>query len=378
MECNMRAEASPENRNRIIVRTSVIGILTNLVLAGFKAAVGVASNSIAVILDAVNNLSDMLSSVVTIAGAWMARKSPDRDHPLGHGRIEYLSALVVAGIILYAGITSLLESVHKIIEPETAEYSAVTLVVLGVAIAVKLALGRYVKQKGRQARSASLEASGSDASFDAILSASVLASALIFMIFGISLEAWVGVAISLFIIRAGVGMISGTLSDILGRRADEELSRRIRSILTEEPEVHGAYDLMLHNYGPERNYGSVHLELRDTMTVEEVDELTRRLERRVYQETGTILTGIGVYAWNTGDNEAARIRNSVQKMVLSHDWVLQVHGFHVNTEKKEMRFDAVLSFDVDPAEGERRLREEVSLAWPDYAVDVTPDLDMAD
>ncbi len=370
--------ANRENRDAVIVRTSLVGIGTNLLLAGFKAAVGLLAHSIAVVLDAVNNLSDALSSVITIAGTKLAGRSPDRKHPLGHGRIEYLTALVVAAIILYAGIACLVESIRKIVHPVAADYSAATLIVLTAAIAVKLVLGTWVRRRGKELKSASLTGSGTDALSDAVLSASVLASAVLYLTTGISAEAWVGVAISFFIMKAGVSMAAETLSDILGRRADEDVSRRIREILTAEPEVRGAYDLILHNYGPDRNYGSVHLELPDTMTVEAVDELTRRLEAKVYQETGVILTGIGVYSWNTGDGEAVRLRNEIQRIAMSHDWVLQVHGFHVNTEKKEIRFDAVLSFDVRPAEGLAALESEVREAFPDYRVSITPDVDVAD
>lgn len=366
------------DRNQVIVRTSLIGIITNIFLAGFKAAIGLISNSIAVVLDAVNNLSDALSSVITIAGTKLAGRSPDRKHPLGHGRIEYLTALAVSFIVLYAGVTSLIESVKKIIHPEVADYSAVSLIILAVAISAKLVLGRYVKKKGEETHSASLSASGSDALFDAILSSSVLASAIFFLLTGISLEAWVGVIISGFIIKAGIEMLSDTLSDILGRRADENVSREIKRILNEEPAVRGAYDLFLHNYGPDKDYGSVHLELPDTMTVEEVDELTRRVETRVYCETGVILTGIGVYAYNTKDDEAAHIRNAVQEKMMEHDGVLQVHGFHVDTEKKQIRFDAVMSFDVNQKECLKALYEETAQMYPDYQIQITPDRDISD
>ncbi|MBQ3317381.1 MAG: cation diffusion facilitator family transporter, partial [Spirochaetales bacterium] len=178
-----------ESRDKIIVRTSVVGIVANLFLSGFKAIVGVMANSIAVILDAVNNLSDALSSLITILGAKLSARKPDRNHPLGHGRIEYMSALIVSFIVLYAGATAAIESVKKIIHPETADYSVVSLVIIGAAVVVKILLGAFFKKQGRRVNSTALVASGTDASFDAILSLSVFISALIFMIFGISLEA---------------------------------------------------------------------------------------------------------------------------------------------------------------------------------------------
>lgn len=277
------------NREAVIVRTGIIGIVVNVLLAAFKAAVGLTANSIAVILDAVNNLTDAISSIVTIGGTKLSARKPDKAHPLGFGRVEYLTALIVAGLVLYAGITSAVESVKKIINPATPDYSAVSLLIIAVAIAVKIFLGRYVKAKGESVNSGALKASGADAMFDAVLSASVLASALFFIATGISLEAYVGAVISLVIIKAGIGMIVDTLNDILGKRENSEVTDQITKILCEEPKVHGAYDLVVYNFGPSKNLASVHLELPDTMTVKEVDALTRRVESRVMKETGCCL-----------------------------------------------------------------------------------------
>ena len=365
-------------REKIIVRTSIIGIVANIFLAAFKAVIGMVSNSIAVILDAVNNLSDALSSVITIVGAKLANKRPDKKHPLGYGRIEYLSAMIVAAIVLYAGITSLVESVKKIIHPEAADYSVTSLIIIDVAVLVKILLGRYVKAQGKKADSNALIDSGADASFDAILSFSVLVSAIIFLTTGLSLEAWVGVVISAFIIKSGIEMIVETLNDILGQRADAETSRQIKALLTEEPEVRGAYDLILTNYGPNKNYGSVHLELPDTMTIEELDLLTRKVQHRVYQETGVILIGVGAYSYNTQNNEAAAIRNTVQETVMAHDWALQMHGFYVDIPGRDMRFDVVTSFDVEPHAAIQELMTELAALYPDYHIFIVPDVDVSD
>lgn len=366
------------DREKVIVRTSVVGIVTNLLLVGFKAFVGLMSHSIAVILDAVNNLSDALSSVVTILGAKLGAKQPDKKHPLGYGRIEYLSSMIVAALVLYAGLTSLVESVKKIIHPEAAEYSAVSLIIIAVAILVKLGLGTYVKRQGQRVNSGALAASGSDALFDAILSASVLASAVIYLIWGVSLEAYVGVVISGFILKAGVEMMIETLNDIIGKREDAETTRELKRIICEEEGVLGAYDVTLFNYGPNRNYGSVHIELPDTLTVDEVDRMTRRIQSDVFGRTGVILTGIGVYSFNTKDDEAARMRNAIQKTVLDHDWALQMHGFYADTEKKTLRFDVVMSFDVDRKEALETLYGEVSALYPAYTALIVPDVDVSD
>ena len=366
------------NREKVIVKTSIIGIVTNVLLAAFKAGVGLLSNSIAVILDAVNNLSDALSSVITIIGARLANRAPDKKHPLGHGRLEYISSMLVAAIVFYAGVTALVESVKKIFHPEQSVYTLTSLIIIAVAVAVKLVLGRYVKGQGEKVNSGALVASGSDASFDAILSSSVLVCAIIHMLFHISLEAYMGVIISIVIIKAGIEMIQDTVNDILDKRADVQLTKDIKQIIREEPEIRGVYDLLINDYGPNRHYASVHIELPDTMTVDEVDRLTRKIEESVYHKTGVILTGVGVYSYNTKDEEAALIRNNIQKMVLTHDWALQLHGFYVSIAEKKMRFDVVLSFDIARDQALETLLKEVQTAYPDYGVQITPDVDLTD
>ena len=176
------------NREKSIIKTSIISIISNIVLAGFKAFVGLVANSIAIISDAINNLSDALSSIITIVGTKLAGKAPDKKHPYGYGRIEYMTSLIVSAIVLYAGITAFIESIKKIIHPEEVDYNSVTLIVLIAGIIVKFTLGLYVKKKGKTVNSDSLIASGSDAFNDAILSISVLTSTIIYMLFNISLD----------------------------------------------------------------------------------------------------------------------------------------------------------------------------------------------
>lgn len=365
-------------REKTIVKTSAVGIVTNVFLAAFKAAVGLLSNSIAVTLDAVNNLSDAMSSVITLIGAKLGAKQPDKKHPLGYGRIEYLSALIVAGLVLYAGITSVVESVKKIITPEGAEYGTASLVILSVAVLAKLILSLYVKKQGKKVNSSALIASGTDAAFDVILSLSVLFSVVVYMIAGISLEAYVGLVISVFIIKSGIEMIIETVNDLIGQRYNGELSRKIREIINAEPDVHGAYDLILYNYGPDKYYGSVHIELLDIMTVNDVDRLTRKIQAKVYHETRVILTGIGVYSYNTSNSEIAAIRNHIQQMVMAHDWALQMHGFYVDADTQTIRFDVVLSFDIGQQEALKILKNEVQAAYPDYRIEIIPDADITE
>ena len=375
---NSGSETMIMDRDQVIIRTSIVGILANVFLAAFKAAVGIASHSIAVVLDAVNNLSDALSSIITIIGTKLAGKQTDKKHPFGHGRVEYLSAMIVSGIVLYAGITSAVESVKKIIHPEKPDYSMLSLVIIAVAVAVKIILGRYVRAKGEQVNSGSLVASGSDAMFDAILSASVLASAIIFMVTGISLEAWVGVFISVIIIKSGIEMMMETLNEILGARADKETTDQIKQLLTEDPKVHGAYDLILHNYGPDAYNGSIHIEVPDTLSAGELDVLTREITAEVYRKHKVILTAISVYSVNTKDPGITKMRAEIGKTALDQEYVMQMHGFYVDQEARIIRFDLVISFDApDRAAVCAAVYEKLKKQYPDYQIQITPDVDFS-
>ena len=365
-------------RQRIIVRTSFVGIGANVLLAAMKAAVGLLSNSIAVVLDAVNNLSDALSSVITIVGAKLSARRPDKKHPLGYGRIEYFSAMLVAALVLYAGMTALVESVKKIISPEKPDYSLLSLVLIAAAVAVKLLLGSYVSAQGKKADSDALAASGADARFDAILSGSVLLCAILYKTSGVSLEAWVGAVIAVFILKSGLEMMTGTLDDLLGARTDPELSRRIKSLICEEEGVRGAFDLLVNNYGPGRNYATVHIEVPDHTTAAEIDRMTRGIQKRVHAETGVLVTGVGVYSYNTGDDENAALQKRVAQAVLAHEGVLQMHGFYVDHEAKELRFDAVFAFSADARRLTEEIAAEVRELAPGYTVSIAPDIDLSD
>ena len=368
-----------DSRERAIVRTSIIGIAANVLLAVFKAAIGLMSNSIAIVMDAVNNISDAGSSLITIIGTKLAGREPDKKHPFGYGRIEYLSAMIISLIVLYAGITSLTESVKKIIAPDTPDYSTVSLIIVGAAVAVKIILGRYVKAVGKKVNSSSLINSGEDATLDSIISASTLVAAAIFLIFGISLEAWLGAIISLLIIKAGFEMLKETVSQILGERNDPNLAKSIKETVTSYPEVHGAYDLVLNNYGPDSWNGSIHIEVPDTFSANQLDQLIRSIQEKVYLEHNVILTAIGVYSVNTKDKDIIDAQKHVREKVFAHPHILQMHGFYMDKAKKTMRFDIVISFDAkDRKAVYKDILTEIQNEYPDYKLQIAMDTDFAE
>jgi cation diffusion facilitator family transporter len=287
--------------------------------------------------------------------------------------------MIISVIVLYAGITSFVESVKQIVHPETPDYNAVSLVIVAVAVAVKIILGRYVKSVGVKVNSDSLVNSGEDATLDSIISASTLVAAGIFLIFHVSLEAWLGAIISVVIIKSGVEMLKDTVSQILGEKNDPDLARSIKRTVTGFPDINGAYDLVLNNYGPDKWNGSIHIEVPDTYSADRLDRLIRDIQMEVYKKHQVVLTAIGVYSVNTKDEEVIRARKKVLEIAFSHPHVKQVHGFYLVKEEKSMRFDIVVSFD---AADRKALYEEVvadvQKAFPDYTLQVAMDTDFSE
>lgn len=253
----------PEQRDRVIVRTSLVGVAANVMLAVLKAVIGLAAHSIAITMDAVNNLSDAMSSIITIIGTRLASRAPDRKHPLGHGRAEYLTAAVI--------------------------------------------------------------------------------------------------------------------SQILGERADSSLSKNIKKTVASFDEVNGAYDLLLDNYGPDKIIGSIHIEVPDYLTACQIDALTRRIQDKVYQESGVILATVGVYAYNTQDPQAIAMREHVREIVMRHEHVIQMHGFYVDEEERIMRMDVIVDFTDPDAEAKyKHIQEDIQNEYPQYQVHVTLDYNVSD
>ena len=368
------------SREKTIIRTSIIGISANVFLASFKAIIGLFTGSIAIILDSVNNLSDALSSVITIIGTKLAGKPADKKHPFGHGRVEYLTALVISIIILYAGLTSFIESIKKILNPTIPEYTLISVIIISVAVFVKIFLGLFVQAMGKKVNSDSLIASGKDALMDSIISASTIAAALIFIIFHISLEAYLGVLISLAIIKAGIETLQETISKILGERIDSSLAKEIKNTINSvDKEIYGTYDLVLNNYGPDYHLGSAHIEVPDTWTADKIDQISRKISNEVYKKNGVFMSAIGIYSVNTKEDEAFKIRQKVSEIVMSHKEILQMHGFYIDEEEKTMRFDMIVSFDsLNMQQLFMHVVDDVKAAFPDYDVQVQFDTDISD
>ena len=362
-------------RQRIIIRTSIIGIVTNLVLVAFKMTVGLIAASNAIVLDAVNNLTDVFSSVVTIVGTKLAARRPDREHPYGHGRYEYLAALVVGAIIFSVGAFALVESIPKVFHPELADYSLASIIVISAAVLVKIFLGLYVKSVGRAQDSASLLASGLDAMFDAVLSFSTLIGIFSTMFFQVSLDGILGVIISLFIIKTSLEILSNSVLDIIGGRSDPRLSRKLHTFVCSFPEVSGAYDLILHDYGPGAYMGSIHIQVPDRLTAKDIHRLTSEISQGALSRYNITLT-VGIYAENSQTKTHQAMRRHLEEIIEHYPVVLQSHGFYVDDQQKLVTFDLVIDyFYREKLKLKNRIVREFRRAYPEYRCRVTLDLD---
>lgn len=365
-------------RSQKIVRISILGIAVNLVLVAFKAVVGMIAGSVAILMDAVNNLSDALSSVITIVGTKLAGKAPDKKHPYGYGRIEYISSVSIAVIILIAGLTSFRESFDKILHPQSSNYTVASFIIIAVAVLVKFLLGCYVKREGEKCNSDSLVASGTDALFDAVISLSTLAAAAVSILWKVNIEGWLGAAISIIILKSGVEILLSSLSGLIGARVESELSDKLKEKINTYPNVLGAYDLILHRYGPEKIIGSVHVELPDEMTAREIHSLTRNITEDIYRDYGMILT-VGIYASNTQDGFFAQMKDTLLKLTKAEPDILQMHGFYVDTNKRLVSFDLILNFkSKQKQEIQDRLIRQMRTLYPEYDFAVILDSDFSD
>ena len=318
-----------------------------------------------------------MSSIITIIGTKLSGKKPDKKHPYGYGRIEYFSSIIIAVLVMVAGITAFKESFEKIINPEAADYTIPSLIIIAVAVVVKFVFGRYVKKVGENINSQSLVASGTDAFMDSILSLSTLIAAIISLLWGLSLEGYLGIVISIIIIKSSVDMLRETVNSMIGARFDSDLTKKLRKKIMEFEKVQGVYDLALHDYGPSNIMGSVHIQVKDDMTAKEIHKLTREITYSVYDEFGIVLT-IGIYAAND-KGEYGEIKKDLVLIVNNNMEVLQIHGFYVDEETKTISFDLIIDFKADnPEEIKENVLKEIKQKYPDYNYLVILDTDISD
>lgn len=367
-------------REQTIIRTSIFGIVGNIILVGLKATIGIIVGSIAIVLDAVNNLTDALSSIITIIGTKISNKRPNKKHPFGYGRLEYLTSTLIGFVVLVAGGSAIFESIKALIastkDTSGAEYTLIALIIVSLAVIFKIIIGTIFIRNGKRVNSDSLKASGTDALMDAVLSFSTLVAAMItyFISPSFSVEAILGIIIGLFIIKAGIEILKESLSSVIGERSDNELVQNIKQTVLEHKEALGFYDLIINSYGENKKIASAHMEVDENMRAHEIHIITKHIQEDVYERYGVILT-LGVYA---KENLSPEIKNDIERIIKDYPEVLEMHGFFVDEANLVVSFDLVIDFDCDyPDKTVSKIKQELEKLYPAYKFLVVIDADIS-
>ena len=364
-------------REKIIIKTSYIGIIFNILLVIFKMIVGFIANSIAIILDAVNNLTDVISSTATIIGMKFASKSPDKEHPFGHGRIEYFTSVIIATFIIIAGLLAMKESIVKIINPGDVNYSYISLIVITVAVISKFIFGKKVKSIGNKLKSHSLIAVGTDALMDSVLSFTTLIAGILNIIYGLCIEGYLGIVISLVIIKSGIMIFRESMDIMIGKRFDKNLTDKIKNEISKYDEVIDVCDLTLHNYGPNKTVGNVHIEIDDKINASKIHALTRKMSVDIFNKFNIFMT-IGIYASNS-DLNSKKIKDYLIKILKEYECVKQLHGFYMDYDNKNIYFDLIIDFDCENKEELKdMIITKMNLKYKEFEYSVIIDDDISD
>ena len=338
-------EMASVNRNKIIRDTSILGIVANLLIAGIKVVLGVLTSSVAIVSEGVNNAGDVLTSVLTMVGTRLAAKHPDAKHPFGYGRLEYLTALVIAVVILVSGVEMLIESVKLIFRPEPLAVSYLALGIVAGSAVLKFALGLYTIAMGRKANSSALEAVGVDCRNDAFGSAITIVACVTFLTTGVSIDAYAGIVISALIVKSGVGVLKGTVAELLGRPGETELARRLYRRIRETEGIESAADMMLHNYGPDAWSGSVNVEMDHGLTVGEVYRILHALQLAIMHEEKVTMV-FGVYAVDNDHEESKRVREAVLEYVRQQEHVKSFHAIYLEPGTNRIYCDLIVGYGL--------------------------------
>lgn len=368
-------------REKEIIKTSIIGIIGNVILVLFKAFVGIIANSVSIIMDAINNFTDALSSIITIIGTKLSGKKPNKKHPYGYGRIEYMTSTLIAILILFAGGMAIYESIKSIIDHyqngTMPSFEIYSIIIIAAAILVKVSIGLFFRHKGNKIDSEALKASGMDALFDSVLSTATLIGVILAKFANLYVEGFLGIIIGLFILKSGFGVLAESLSSMIGNRFDKEYIKEIKKEINSIEGVKGSYDLILNSYGHNKSIGSVHIGVSDKLSAKEIQKIERDITMLMYTKYNTIMT-IGIYAENFSDEFTKEYYSKVLDIIKKYDTVLQIHGFYIDKELMLINYDLVISFDdTNPEETINKIKEETEALDSNYKIIINYDQDFS-
>lgn len=361
----------PDSRDSIISMTSGLGIAVNLLLAFTKVVIGVLVSSIAIISEGVNNASDVLSSLLTLIGAKLARKHPDEKHPFGYGRIEYLVSLIISVLILVTGIEMVSSSVKAIFHPEELSISYLALGILAASAFIKFFLGIYTIKMGEKADSSALIGVGVECRNDVVATIITIVSSLVFLLFGLSLDAYAGIIVSLLIIKAGFDLLMDTLSDIIGRPGAHELAMKLIDEIKQTEGIISVADVMLHNYGPDAWSGSANVEMDHKMTVGEIYKILHELQLRIMYEYHVVMV-FGIYAVDNDHEEIRNLRAKIADYVKSQEHIKSYHAVYVSENDQKIYCDLIVDYKLLDWDAQRQdFIKYIKEFYPDYEIALT-------
>lgn len=364
--------ADIKRRERAIAKVSVIGIVSNGFLGVVKIVVGIATHSVAIISDAVNNLTDTSSSIITIIGTHMAMRHPDRKHPFGYGRIEYLTSLVIGLLVLFTGVELCRSSVEAILHPKPVDFTVLSAIILAITVAVKIFLGQYTYKAGKKLDSGALVASGMDARSDAVATSAALLAVLLYLWHRIDIDAWVGALISLYIVRTGFIILKDTVSKLVGEAASAQLVANIRDRVKQVPIIKAAYDLILNNYGPDYYVGSINVEVDYTLTAEEISRALHPAQIDIYRNCHALLV-FGIYAVDSQSPQTAEVATLMQQYLQQDAHCQSFHGLYVDERTHEIYCDIIVDYGADHDAEREALIKYLEQKLPGYKPIVTVD-----
>lgn len=371
-----------ENIQKTSVRSAygklsgVVGIVCNVLLCAVKLAAGLISGSVAITADAVNNLSDASSSIISLLGFKLAERPADDEHPYGHGRYEYLSGLMVALLIMIIGVELLKSSVDKILHPERVMFSVATACVLLFSIVLKLWMAFFNTKMGKTINSGTLEATAADSRNDVITTSAVLIAAIASKFTNVELDGFMGAAVALFILYSGFGLVKDTLDPILGKAPEPETVKAIKEKILSYPGVLGTHDLMVHDYGPGRQFASVHVEMAAESDVLESHDVIDNIERDFLKNDGIHML-VHYDPISASDSETSELRNWIAEKIKEIDSRLTIHDLRIAKGKTHTNviFDCVVPYDtgIEEKEIKKRINNMVQENYPDHFCVITID-----
>mgnify|MGYP000933258049 FL=1 len=371
---NFKMDAN--ERRKKIIGVSIIGIVANLLLGVLKAVLGLLSGSIALISDALNNITDSSSSLITIVGTKLAAKAPDKQHPFGHGRTEYLTSLLIGGIVFLTGFQSLISSVKAVFNKEDINTDITTAIIIIATISAKILLGTFTENSGKKLNSTALIASGADAKNDAVVSVGTLISTILYMFANISVDGIAGVIISVFILKTAYEVLSDTIKKILGERVDGEIVRGIKDIVRNTEGVINCFDLILNDYGPDFYTGSINVEIEDERSIGEMYPILHEAQTKIYNKYNVFLV-FGFYSVDVDDERYIKIKSLLQNYKDNERHIINYHGIVIDEKDKTIYCDITKDFDITGETIIENINRILKEEFPGYNIHVNIDIEFS-